>query len=165
MTASRFISSCLLVAFVPLAGCDRSPWVQTSDRDAALKSLGSTMPAPEYGREFWQRQHDQKSDAWQQAAKLCSESILENYPNCVPVNAIVQADAEKRAAAERQKNVHFNEMTQRGYDYDAARGLWFREADMVARKCYYKPLNPNDPQDFRSTFQCPAGSKLPEGEK
>lgn len=165
MNPSRSISSFLLIAFVLLAGCNRSPWVQTNDSDAALKALGSTVPAPEYGREFWQRQHDQKSDAWQQAVKLCSESILASYPNCLPVNTIVQADTEKRTSVERQKNAHFNEMTQRGYDYDAARGLWFREADMVVRKCYYMPLNPNDPQDFRSTFQCPTGTKVPEGEK
>ena len=156
---------CLMVGPLALAACNRPPWVQPNDTDAALKSLGSTVPAPEYGRDFWQRQHDQNSDAWQQAVKLCSESILASYPNCASVNEIVQMDADKQATAERQRNAHSNEMMQRGFDFDAARGLWFREADMVARRCYYMPLNPKDSADHRSTFQCPQGTQLPEGEK
>ena len=49
-----------------------------NDANAALKALGSTVPAPEYGREFWQPQHDQNTDAWRQAVKICSEAILAN---------------------------------------------------------------------------------------
>ena len=165
MNALRWISTCLLIGLLPHAGCNRSPWVQTSDTDAALKALGSTLPDPEYGREFWQREHDQKSDAWQQAVKLCSESILEKYPNCVPVNTIVQTDTDKRAAAERQKNAHFNEMMQRGFEYDAVRSLWFRETDMIGQRCIYTRLSPNSLTDFRATFECPPGTKLPDGEK
>jgi len=116
MNASRWISTCLLIGLLPLAGCNRAPWVQTSDTDAALKALGNTVPAPEYGREFWQRQHDQKSDAWQQAVKICSESILASYPNCMPVNAIFQADAELRATQQSEKTKHAREMWTRGYD-------------------------------------------------
>ncbi len=165
MKPSRWISACLLIGLLPLVGCNRSPWVQTSDTDAALMALGSTVPAPEYGREFWQKQHDQKNDAWQQAVKLCRESILANYPNCLPVADIAQGDAQKRAAEERLKNAHSNEMMRRGYGYDAVRGLWFREADMIALRCIYTRLSPNSLTDFRATFGCPPGTKLPNGEK
>jgi len=165
MKATRRIATAFAIASALFAACNRKPWIQNNDSNAALKALGSAAPAPEYGREFWQGQHDQNTDAWREAVKLCSESILASYPNCLPINEIVQADAQKQAAKERQKNTHFDEMTRRGYDFDAARGLWFRETDMVARKCYYMPLNPNDPADLRSTFQCPAGTQLPKGEK
>jgi hypothetical protein len=165
MRASRRIATTFIIAPALFAACNRKPRIQNNDANAALKALGSTVPAPEYGREFWQPQHDQNTDAWREAMKLCSESILANYPNCLPINEIFQADVQKQAAKERQKNAHFDEMTRRGYDFDAARGLWFRETDMVARKCYYMPLSPNDPADLRSTFQCPAGTQLPKGEK
>jgi hypothetical protein len=165
MRRSRRIATAFTIASALFAACNRKPWIQTNDADAALRALGSTVPVPEYGHKFWQGQHDQNTDAWRQAVKICSESILANYPNCLPINEIVQADTQKRAAKERQKNAHFDEMTRRGYDFDTARGLWFRETEMVARKCYYMPLNPNDPADLRSTFQCPAGTQLPKGEK
>jgi hypothetical protein len=165
MNTSRWVSTCLLIALALLPGCNRTPWVQTSDTDDALKKLGSTIPAPEYGHDFWETQRVQQSDAWQQAVKLCGESILAAYPNCLPVNGILEGVTGKSSSAQREKNARFNEMTHRGYDYDAGRGLWFRETDMVGRKCYYMPLNPNSPQDFRSTFQCPPGTNLPKGEK
>jgi hypothetical protein len=165
MNASRWISMCLIVGPLALAACNRRPWVEANDTDEALKSLGSTVPAPEYGRDFWQRQHDQNSNAWQQAAKVCSESILQNYPNCMSVNEIIQMDVGKQAEAERKKNGHSDEMTERGFEYDAVRGLWFRETDMITLRCIYTRLSPNSLADFRATFQCPPGTKLPDGEK
>ncbi len=159
MNASRWISTCLLIGLLPLAGCNRSPWVQTSDTDAALKALGNTVPAPEYGREFWQRQHDQKSDAWQQAVKICSESILASYPNCMPVNAIFQADAELRATQQSEKTKHAREMWTRGYDYDKNRRLWFPFDGMIAAGCSYSG------EPGARVFDCPPDAKLPKGEK
>lgn len=165
MTALRPVTAAFIITAVLLAACNHSRWIQTNDTDSALKALGSTVPAPDYGEEFWQRQHDQDSNAWRQAAKLCSESILANYPNCLPVKAIVQADAQKQAAKERQKNAHFDEMTRHGYDYDAVRGLWYRESDMITLRCNYTRLLPGSLTDFRATFQCPPGTRLPRGEK
>jgi hypothetical protein len=165
MKASRSIATGLLVAAALFTACNRKPWIQTRDTDAALKALGSTVPAPEYGHDFWRLEHDENSEAWRQAVKLCSESILANYPNCLPVTAIVQEDAQKQAAKEREKNAHFDEMMARGFDYDAARGLWYRESDMISRRCVYTRLSPDSLTDFKATFQCPAGTKLPKGEK
>lgn len=165
MKATRRIATAFAIASALFAACNRKPWIQTGDADAALKALGSAAPAPEYGLEFWQPQHDQNTDAWREAVKLCSESILATYPNCLPINEIVQADAQKQAAKERQKNTHFDEMTRRGYDYDAVRGLWFRESDMITRRCVYTRLSPSSLTDFSATFKCPPGTRLPEGEK
>lgn len=165
MTTSGRIAAAFIITAALFAACNRSPWIKTNDTNKALKALGNTAPAPEYGQRFWQRQHDRNSNAWRQAVKLCSESILAKYPNCLPVTAIVQAQAQKQAAKERQKNAHFDEMTRRGYDYDAVRGLWYRESDMITLRCNYTRLSPDSLTDFRATFQCPPRTKLPKGEK
>ena len=159
MNISRWISMCLVVGPLSLAACNRPPWVQTSDTDEALKSLGSTVPAPEYGRDFWQRQHDQNSNAWQQAVKLCSESILAGYPNCLPVKEIVEKEIERAATQQSQKTEHAREMWKRGYDYDLNRKLWFPFDGMMAAGCSYS----GEPGE--RVFDCPPNAKLPNGEK
>ena len=156
MNASRWISACLLIGALPLAACNRSPRVHTTDTDAALKALGSTVPAPEYGPEFWQRQHDQKSDGWQQAVRLCSDSILLSYPNCVPVTAIIQGDKESEAR-------HAGEMLSRGYVHDVLRHRWFNRQQMEAVGCKYHPRF--DLGTDQGRFDCPASASLPQGEK
>jgi hypothetical protein len=156
MKPSRWISTGLLIALALLMGCNRSPCVQTSDTDAALKALGNTVPAPEYGREFWQKQHDQKNDTWQQADKLCRESILANYPNCLPVTEIVQADKERETR-------HTGEMISRGYQYDALRRRWFSQQQMEALGCKYHPRF--DLGVDQGRFDCPPYVSLPQGEK
>lgn len=159
MKALRPIATGLLVAAALFAACNCKPWIQTRDTDAALKALGSTVPAPEYGRDFWRLEHDENSEAWRQAVKLCSESILANYPNCLPVTAIVQADAEKRAAEQSDKTKHDREMWARGYDYDKNRKLWFPFEQMTAAGCSYSG------EPGARVFDCPPNAKLPKGEK
>jgi len=156
MKPARRFATGLLFALALFVACNRKPWIQTNDADAALKALGSTMPAPEYGREFWQPQHDQNTDAWRQAVKLCSESILANYPNCLPVTAIVQTDREVEAR-------HAGALIARGYQYDALRHRWFNQQQMEALGCRYHPrfdLGPN-----QGRFDCPPYVSLPQGEK
>jgi hypothetical protein len=156
MKASRSIATGLLVAAALFTACNRKPWIQTTDTDAALKALGSTVPAPEYGRDFWRLEHDENGEAWRQAVKLCSESILANYPNCLPVTAIVQADKESEAR-------HAGEMLGRGYQYDALRHRWFNQQQMEALGCKYHPRFDLGPDQGR--FDCPPYMSLPKGEK
>ena len=65
----------------------------------AIKALGSTVPSTQFDRSFWQHQHDANSPAWSEAKRLCEQTVLANYPNCLPVNDIVQADQQKKAEA------------------------------------------------------------------
>lgn len=159
MTASRRIATGFIIASALFAACNHSRWIQTNDTDSALKALGSTVPAPEYGEEFWQRQHDQNSNAWRQAAKLCSESILAKYPNCLPVTAIVQADAQKQRVKRLAATKHERDMWARGYDYDKNRQLWFPLQAMIAAGCSYSG------EPGARVFECPPDAKLPKGEK
>jgi hypothetical protein len=142
------------------AGCKTS-----SSGDDALKALGSTTPAPQYGEDFWREQRAAGGAAWRRAKRICAESLLSTYPNCLPVIDLAKTDQGKAAAAADQSNAHFNEMNERGFTYDSVRGLYFRDSDMVSRRCHYTLLSPNSTTDLRGTFECPPGAKLPQGEK
>ena len=158
-----FVAGWLLAASIcaPLApGCKSS-----SPGDNALRALGDETPAPQYDEDFWRKQRAADSAAWRRAKEICGESILSAYPNCLPVIRLAKSDQHKAAAAADKNNVHFNEMNERGFAYDDVRGLYFRTADMVARRCYYKRLAPNSTTDSRGTFDCPPGTRLPQGEK
>jgi hypothetical protein len=136
------------------AGCKTS-----APGDDALKALGGTTPAPQYGEDFWRQQRDAGSAAWRQAKRICDESLLSSYPNCLPVLAIIQADKKSRVAKELQNTKHAREMWARDYDYDKDRKLWFPVEQMIAAGCSYSGEPGN------RVFHCPPGAKLPQGEK
>lgn len=156
MKATRRIATAFAIASALFAACNGKPWIQNNDSNAALKALGSTVPVPEYGHKFWQGQHDQNTDAWREAVKLCSESILANYPNCLPINEIVQADKEVAAH-------HAGALIARGYQYDALRHRWFNQQQMEALGCRYHPRF--DLGSNQGRFDCPPYVSLPQGEK
>lgn len=159
MKETRRIATAFAIASALFAACNRKPWIQNNDSNAALAALGSTVPVPEYGYKFWQGQHDQNTDAWREAVKLCSESILANYPNCLPINEIVPADTQKQAAKQSEKTKHEREMWARGYDYDKNRKLWFPFQSMISAGCSYSG------EPGARVFDCPAAAKLPKGEQ
>jgi hypothetical protein len=87
----------------------------------AIKALGSTVPEPNYDRSYWLKQHDANTPQWQQAKRLCEQTVLTNYPNCLPVNDIIQVDQRMKATQADKAVAKNDEMFKRGYQYDFAR--------------------------------------------
>jgi hypothetical protein len=130
----------------------------------AIKALGSTVPEPDYDRSYWLKQHDTNTPEWQEAKRLCKETVLANYPNCLVVNDIVQADQRTRAEAGNKAAAKIEEMGRRGYGYDYRRKAWFPDRDMLAAGCTSVPAYPGNPARVGFyTWQCPAGTALPKG--
>ena len=73
------------------------PAPDSSDNENAIKGLGSAVPASRYDQSYWQKQHDARTSEWEQAKRLCGQTLLANYPNCIPINDILQADQRKKA--------------------------------------------------------------------
>ena len=55
----------------------------------AIKALGSAVPVSRFDKSYWQKQHDTNTPEWLLAKRLCEQTVLANYPNCLPVNEIV----------------------------------------------------------------------------
>ncbi len=146
------------VAFV-LAACALSACKpRTATDQNAIRALGSTVPASQFDRGYWQRQHDANTPGWREAKRLCEQTVLANYPNCLPVNDIVQADQRKKAEAGEKAAAKNDEMFRRGYQYDDARKEWLPFRQMQAAGCTY-----SYPNVGQMTWQCPLGTAIPNG--
>ncbi len=124
----------------------------------AIKALGSTVPEPNYDRSYWLKQHDASTPEWQKAKRLCEQTVLANYPNCLPVNDIVQADQLKKAEAGNKAAEKIEEMFRRGYQFDDVRKAWLPFREMQAAGCTY-----SYPKAGETTWQCPPGTAIPKG--
>jgi hypothetical protein len=135
-------SLAIALATLMFAGCHSRPSEPQPASQDALKALGSTVPATQFDRSFWQRQHDANSSAWSEAKRLCEQTMLANYPNCLPVNDIVQADQQKKATEADKAIAKSNEMFKRGYQYDFVRKEWLPYHEMLAQGCIYSYPTP-----------------------
>jgi hypothetical protein len=152
-------SAAILIACA-LTACES----HSTTNQNAIKALGSTIPASLFDRTYWQRQHDANTPEWLEAKRLCGETVLANYPNCLPVNDIVQTDQRKKAEAGEKAAAKNDEMFRRGYQYDFARKLWLPFRPMMAAGCISVPAYPNDLRRIGfSTWKCPTGTALPQG--
>ncbi len=153
----------LAIAFVGLmfAACKQHVSGSPATTQDAIRALGSTVPSTQFDRNFWQREHAANSSAWIEAKRLCGQTVLANYPNCLPVNDIVQADQRKRVEEGKRAAAKNEEMFRRGYQYDFVRKEWLPFREMDAAGCitgYPSYLKPGS-----STWQCPPGTVIPKG--
>jgi hypothetical protein len=157
------MASCaLLVACKRPAG--EAPTPMPAVNQDAIKALGSTMPEPNYDRSYWLKQHDANTREWQEARRLCEQTVLTNYPNCLPVNDIVQADQRKKAEAGNEAAAKIEEMGRQGYGYDYQRKEWLPDHDMLATGCTCVPAYPSNPARIGFyTWRCPPGKTIPKG--
>jgi len=137
---------------------------RTATNPNAIQALGSTVPTSRFDRSYWQKERDANTPEWREAKRLCEQTVLANYPNCLPVNDIVQADQRKKAEAANKAAAKNEEMFRRGYQYDFARKLWLPLRPMMAAGCVSVPAYPNDLHRIGfSTWKCPVGAVLPQG--
>jgi hypothetical protein len=140
-----------------LGGCKtRNSGAPTSQQ--AIKVLGSIVPAPQFDRNYWRRERDANSSAWGEAKRLCEETVLTNYPNCLPINDIVEADQRKNADAGNRAAEKIEEMFRRGYQFDDVRKAWLPFRELQAAGCTY-----SYPRAGATTWQCPPGTAIPQG--
>lgn len=153
----------ILLASCALVAC-RQPASETpqSDKDA-IKVLGSTIPATQFDHSFWQREHDASSSVWLEAKRLCGQTVLADYPNCLPVTDILRADQTKKAQLAKTLDATRQEMFARGYEYDAVRKEWLPFRELYVKGCIYSPSFPNEPKKIGSTWKCPSGTTVPTG--
>ena len=102
----------LAIAFVVVmfAACKQHSSGSSATGQDAIKALGSMVPSTQFDRTFWQREHDANSSAWIEAKRLCRRTVLANYPNCLPVNDIIQTEQRKRAEAGNKAAAQIEEM-------------------------------------------------------
>jgi hypothetical protein len=152
----------ILLAAGALVACRLAPGEAPAPMPAmnqdAIKALGSTMPEPNFNISYWLKQYDTNTPEWQEAKRLCEQTVLANYPNCVPVNDIVQTDRRAKAAQADKSIAKNDEMFKRGYQYDFGRKEWFPYHEMQAAGCIY-----TYPSVGRMTWRCPLGATLPRG--
>lgn len=130
----------------------------------AIKALGRTVPEPNYNQSYWLKQHDANTPEWQEAKRLCQQTVLGNYPNCLPVNDLVQADQRKKAQEGEKATTKNEEMFRRGYQYDFARKSWLPFQELMSAGCVSEPAYPNDQRRIGfSTWKCPPGTTVPNG--
>jgi len=130
----------------------------------AIKSLGSTLPEPTIDRPYWQKQHDANTSVWQKAKRLCEQTVLASYPNCLPVSDLVQADQRLMAEIGNKAAAKNDEMFARGYLYDFNRRSWLPYRQLMAAGCFSVPAYPNDAKRIGfTTWSCPQGTEIPEG--
>lgn len=141
-----------------LAACESHRGASPAINQDAIKALGSTVPNSGYGRAYWLKRHDANTPEWQEAKRLCEQTVLANYPNCMPVNDIVQADQKRRAEAGSKAAAKNDEMFRRGYQYDFVRKEWLPYHQMQAAGCVY-----TYPEVGRMTWRCPSGFAIPKG--
>ena len=127
------------------------------NRDA-IKALGGAVREPNFGRAYWRRQHDANTPEWREAKRLCGETVLADYPNCLPVNDLVQADQKKKAEEGNKAAAKNDEMFRRGYQYDFARKEWLPYREMQAAGCTYTYPTPG-----HMTWRCPPDFTIPQG--
>jgi hypothetical protein len=151
----------ILLAALACGACKRPPNEGPVPGPAvnqnAIKALGSTVPAPNYDQSYWLKQHDANSPEWQEAKRLCEQTVLASYPNCLPVNDIFQTDQREKAIAAQQAAAKIEEMGRHGYDYDEVRKAWMPTRKMLAAGCTTVF------QGAAQTWQCPQGAELPQG--
>jgi len=153
----------IALAAVMFTAChSRSSEPPPASQDA-LKALGSMVPSTQFDRSFWQREHDANSSVWSEAKRLCQQTLLANYPNCLPVNDIVQADQTKKSQVAKTLDATREQMFERGFEYDALRMAWLPFREMYIKGCVYSPAYPNDPKKVGSTWNCPLGTAVPTG--
>ena len=158
----------ILIAACALVACKQPPGQASVPGPAvnqdAIKALGSTVPEPNDDRSYWLKQHDASTPEWQEAKRLCEQTVLSNYPNCLPVNDIVDADQQKKAEAGNRAAAKIEEMGRRGYVYDYSRKTWLPTIGMESTGCTAVPAFPNDPAKLGSyTWRCPSGVSIPKG--
>jgi hypothetical protein len=146
------------LAALALAACKPRPGAAPAANQDAIKALGSTVPEPSFDRAYWFKQHDADTAEWREAKRLCGQTVLANYPNCLPINDIMQADERKRAEEGERAAAKNDEMFRRGYQYDFTRKEWLPFREMQAAGCIY-----TYPEVGRMTWQCPSGFAVPKG--
>jgi hypothetical protein len=148
----------IALAALALAACKSRSGAAPAVNQDAIKALGGAVPEPRFDRSYWLKQHDANTPEWREAKRLCGQTVLANYPNCLPVNDIVQADQRKTAEAGHRVAVKNEEMLRRGYEYDDLRKEWLPFREMQAAGCIY-----TYPEVGRMTWQCPSGFAVPKG--
>jgi hypothetical protein len=151
-------SLAIAVAVIVLAACKPRPGRSPAKSQDAIRALGSTVPTTQFDRNFWQREHDANSSAWIDAKRLCGQTVLANYPNCLPVNDIVQADQRQKAEAGNRVAGKIEDMFRHGYQYDDLRREWLPFREMQAAGCTY-----SYPKIGETTWRCPSGTAIPKG--
>ncbi|MBV8136058.1 MAG: hypothetical protein JO121_10565 [Deltaproteobacteria bacterium] len=153
----------IALAALAFAACKPRAGEAPAMNQNAIKALGGTVPTKQFDRNFWQREHDTNSSTWQEAKRLCGQTVLADYPNCVPVTDILRADQTKKAQIAKTLDVLRQEMFGRGYEYDAVRKAWLPFREMYVKGCVYSPAFSNDPTEIGSTWKCPSGTTVPTG--
>jgi hypothetical protein len=148
----------IALAALALAACKPRPGEAPAVNQDAIKALGSTVPEPSFDRPYWSKQHDTNTAEWREAKRLCGQTVLANYPNCLPINDIVQADERKRAEEGERAAAKNDEMGRRGFGYDYSRKTWLPFSEMQAAGCTM-----DYPRVGEMTWQCPPGFTIPKG--
>lgn len=156
----------VLIAVCAFAACKRpsgeAPASMPAMNQDAIKALGRTVPEPGYDRAYWLKQHDADTAEWHEAKRLCEQTVLASYLNCLPLNDIVQADRRKKAQEEEKAAAKNDEMFRRGYQYDFARKSWLPFRQLMAAGCISVPAYPNDQRRIGlSTWKCPQDMTIP----
>jgi hypothetical protein len=155
----RKASAALLMACT-LTACES----HSAANQNAIQALGSTVPASRFDRRYWQREHDTNPREWLLAKQLCEQTVLATYPNCLPVNDIVQIDHRNKADAGNRAAQKIGEMGRLGYGYDYVRKEWLLDRDMLTADCRSVPAYSENPaRSGFYTWQCPAGETIPKG--
>jgi hypothetical protein len=154
----------ITLAALALAACKPGPGEAPAVNQDAIKALGSTVPEPSFDRAYWLKQHDASTPEWRQAKRLCGQTVLANYPNCLPINDIMQADQKKKAELGNRAAAKIEEMGRRGYGYDYRRRVWLPDREMLAAGCTSEPAYPGNSRRIGFyTWRCPAGTSIPKG--
>jgi hypothetical protein len=137
---------------------------RTATTRNAIQALGGMVPASQFGRRYWQKEHDAETPEWLLAKRLCEQTVLANYPNCLPINDIVQADQTKEAEVGAKVRFKNEEMFRQGYQYDYLRKSWLPMREMEFAGCLYADAYPNDLTKIGvATWRCPPGTVIPKG--
>ena len=154
----------ILIAACTLLACKRPAREIPESSLDAIKALGSTVPSTRFDQKFWQRERNANSSAWIEAKRLCEQTVLANYPNCLSVNDIEQADQRKKAEEGEKAVAKNDEMFRRGYQYDFLRKSWLPFRQLMAAGCVSVPAYPNDQRRIGfSTWKCPQDTTIPRG--
>jgi hypothetical protein len=154
------MASAAIILSCALAACR----ARTATNQNAIQALGSSVPAPRFDKSYWQKEHDTSTPEWLLAKRLCEQTVLANYPNCLPVTDIVQLDQRNKADAGNRAAQKIGEMGRQGYGYDYVRKEWLPDRDMLAADCRSVPAYSDNPaRSGFYTWQCPAGETIPKG--